>query len=675
MPLPEAPSFFWGRTIQGEIYVKGLGEDRSRAVKSLTVNAQLLDRAAGMPDMDLAAFPTHILYPPSGANTSSSATAPFPLSHRFAIDLPSCLRNGSPLPGSLDLGHDNAIRWLVHVNLTLTTGEVVTEQLRIDGVPPELDVGEDEDNEPEDAVARVDRAGVSVRLVLSCTTPRLGDSLHIGVEVCPQRRERTGLAGLVAQPDPNDILRPLRRVRVELVRVVDVASPPQSSAAAAVGGINTVSTTVHASGKSLRYPGAAGKHPPLRLLFALPTAQVHQGMLATGGEISASTTYHDIRFVARATLGFSERHEQSASTSRGEAWVVEQEITVRPPVWREPATVVIEGGMAPASGIGGEGSGVVSADDVLTPPPDDDSSEAREAYRRKGRDVVGEGGTTRAEHSHHHDAPPPFDDSDAGPSGTHNANMDTGTDSDTTEDGPAGLPSFNESEAQMRSGAAPRLHDAPESERLQPVAFDDFTPSRTPRRPSLRGELASWTEYDGYETFSMAPPPAAASFGVPSIMDPPGDDAPSATVAGDIAARLGLGEAPSDTAQLMEQLGLAHGRVVDLHDDLPPGIDEPSLPALPGFGGASRGFTQEEYPRFMDPFAERTTHAHVQVDHPPSFDASEAAEAIGGVARSRVGSVRMGLEVRPDAPPGYFGAAHGAPPAFGGHGGPPAYGS
>ncbi|KLT41675.1 hypothetical protein CC85DRAFT_328823 [Cutaneotrichosporon oleaginosum] len=658
MPLPEAPSFFWGRTIQGEVYVKGLGEDRSQAVKSLTVTARLLDRATGMPDMDLASFPTQTLYPPSGANASSSAAPPFPLSHRFALELPPSLRNGSPLPGGLDLGPDNAIRWFVDVNLTLATGEVVTEQLRVEGVPPELDVGEDP--ESEDAVARLERAGVSVRLVLSCTTPRLGDSLHIGVEVCPARRERTGLAGLVAQPDPNEVLRPLRRVRVELVRVVNVAAPPQSSAAGAIGGVNTVSTTVHASGKSLRYPGAVGKHPPLRVLFALPTAQIHQGMLATGGEISARTTYHDIHFVVRATLGFGERYEQAQSSSAGEGWTVEQEITVRPPAWREPATVVIEGGMAPAPGIGGEST---VGDDVLSPPPEDDSAAAREAYRRKGRDVVGAGGTTRVEHAHP-DAPPPFDG--AGPSGSHSADMDTDTDSDTSEE-PVGLPSFNESEAQMRSGAAPRLHDAPESERLQPVAFEECAPSPSARRPSLHGELASWTEYDGYETFSMAPPPAAASFGVPGIMDPPGDEAANAAVAGDIAARLGLGGAPSDPAALMEQLGLAHGRVVDLQDDLPPGIDEPSLPALPGFGGASRGFTREEYPRFMDPFAQRP---HVEVDHPPSFDASEAAEAIGGVARSRVGSVRMAIEERPDAPPGYFGGPHVAP-----HGGPPAYGS
>lgn len=203
-------------------------------------------------------------------------------------------------------------------------------------------------------------------------------------------------------------------------------------------------------------------------------------------------------------------------------------------------------------------------------------------------------------------------------------------------------------------------------------------------------------------------------------MDPPreGEDAPDAAVAGDIAARLGLGlgAAPTDPAALMEQLGLGHGRVVDLQDDLPPGIDEPSLPALPGFGNGGvtsglgigvggvgvggGGAGNNAAPRFMDPFAapdreDGHGHAHPaghELDHPPSFDASEAAEAVGGVARSRVGSVRLhaglampnmgdmdmanmgamggiggmvpgqGGEGEGDAPPGYFG---GGPPAYG----------
>ena len=36
-PLPDSPSFFWGRTVQGEVFVKGLGstDNSSSAVQSL----------------------------------------------------------------------------------------------------------------------------------------------------------------------------------------------------------------------------------------------------------------------------------------------------------------------------------------------------------------------------------------------------------------------------------------------------------------------------------------------------------------------------------------------------------------------------------------------------------------------------------------------------------------
>lgn len=38
-PLPDSPSFFWGRTVQGEVFVKGLGERRgNRGVKRLYVS-------------------------------------------------------------------------------------------------------------------------------------------------------------------------------------------------------------------------------------------------------------------------------------------------------------------------------------------------------------------------------------------------------------------------------------------------------------------------------------------------------------------------------------------------------------------------------------------------------------------------------------------------------------
>lgn len=143
-------------------------------------------------------------------------------------------------------------------------------------------------------------------------------------------------------------------------------------------------------------------------------------------------------------------------------------------------------------------------------------------------------------------------------------------------------------------------------------------------------------------------------------MDPPsGDEGDDSRVVADMAGRLGITGAPAHPAELMEQLGLGHGtRVVDLHDDMPPGIDEPSLPALPGFG------TPQAYhqPTFVDPFSAAAAPPEVEVDHPPSFDASEAAEAVGGVARSRVGSV-LSPRMDGEAPPGYFGA-DGRPPAY-----------
>ena len=37
-PLPDSPSFFWGRTVQGEVFVKGLGAVQGQSgVKSLYV--------------------------------------------------------------------------------------------------------------------------------------------------------------------------------------------------------------------------------------------------------------------------------------------------------------------------------------------------------------------------------------------------------------------------------------------------------------------------------------------------------------------------------------------------------------------------------------------------------------------------------------------------------------
>lgn len=393
------------------------------------------------------------------------------------MPLPPALPDGGPLPASLDLGSAGEVVWAVEVRLRLLSGEVVTEIVRIEGAPPDLALGAGEEAVP--AEASLERDGVCTRLLLACKRPRVGDALHIGVEVRPTPRARTGLAGLVAQPDPAETLRPLRRMRVELIRLVDTPLPPGPSAAAAH--THTHTTVMHASGKSLRYPGRG--QPPLRLLFTLPTALLHPGLRASGGEISARTQYHNVHFVVRATLGFGLSTESGVgpipggSSSPEGDWSVEQGITIRPNVWHEPRTVVIERGLVPALG---------------TAEPDGlDDEDAREAYRRKGRDVVGAAGTTRAAEGGGPDEPPPFDDA-PGPSGTTSASA-----AGAGGSGDSALPSFNESEAQMRSGAAPLLNHVVPSENLVPVSFDapeDPVPDLPVRRGSLTGELSTWVE-------------------------------------------------------------------------------------------------------------------------------------------------------------------------------------
>ncbi|KAK4684242.1 hypothetical protein P7C73_g5952, partial [Tremellales sp. Uapishka_1] len=506
---------------------------------------------------------------------------PFQTPHRFSIPIPSAF-----LPGSLDLSsvHRGEIRWALIVKLELVSGKTYEEIVRVDGTPQELEAVEGQLNEQVEDV--LERDGVRCRLVMDTAAPRLGQLLRVGVEIKPKARERTNVGGLSMQPNPADTLRPLRRVRVELIRRVSLPAEAQSSTSSSTaeeqGGSSTHTTPLHSSGKSLRYPGPNPAYPPLRVLFTLPS---QFPLLATGadptwGEVSMETPYHHVRFFVKVTMGFG----TPSDSLEMKEWVLEKEIQIRPRAWREPREVVVEGGRIPQLGIGFE----------------EESHDEREAYRRKGRDVVGNQGTTRplSTHSPGSDLPPPFETeqaSEAGPSAGASA--------------AGGLPSFLESEEQMRLGEAPLPSHEVRSERLVPVEFDEAGPPQA--AGSGHRELATWVEYDGYETFSEQPPPAAVSFGVGGSMDPPTE--------GDPAVPMG---------DLMESLGLGEGtRVVDLHDDLPPGIDEPSLPALPDFAAPH--------------------HHHL----PPSFDASEAAEA------ARPGNQPAG---RVEAPPGYFGQSTGA---------------
>lgn len=634
------------------------------------MTARLTDSLPAYPDVELLDTKAQVLYPPESGGTEN---IPFPLSHRFAVPLPATLPSGSPLPGTLDLASAGAVRWALDVELTLVSGQVITSTTVIEGIPPDLPA-EAESRHPDEA--SLERGGVRTRLVVDDVSPRLGDALRLGVEVRPMQRARTTVAGLASQPDPAESLRGLRRVRVDLVRRVEI-TPPQ-------GRSYVRTTSLHSTGKGLRYPG---KDKPLRVLFHLPTSHA-SALQGVRDEVTADTAYHRISFVIRAQLGFAQGHQgaqaSTASNAAGpstataqEDWSVELPLTIRPAAWHEPATVVIERGLQPELGAA-DPSG---------------SSDAREAYRRKGLDVVGETGTTRAGEA---DLPPPFE-GDAGPST---------------------LPSFIESEAAARAGCAP-LAPGVASARLVPVDFapDSAVPPSvlSPEASSSNtgGELDSWVEYDGYETFSEAPPPAAASFGVESAMDPPrdGDDLRPTTVVEDMAARLGLSTEVRSPAQLMQQLGLEQ-RVIDMHDDLPPGIDEPSLPALPGFGyrqtnqydappsdyrapppaeeyqqpsydsqsyqppagyegGYEGGYEAEYDPQSyeartrqrqrppdmrLSPALAPLSIDSIDEEHPPSFDASEAAEAVGVQARSTGGPS--------DLPPGYFGAPSGGPPAY-----------
>lgn len=450
------------------------------------MSARLTDRLPGHPVDDLLDIAPQTLYPVAEPQASGSASTEqaFPTSLRFALPLPPALADGSPLPGTLNLGAGGEVRWEVQVRLALLSGEVITERVTVEGTPPDVCTDQTEE-EPLEAESVLERDGVRVRLVLACSRPRLGAPVRVGVEVRPKGRseKRTGVAGLAAQPSAAETLRPLRRMRLELIRSVDIIPGPEDSAAGTTHSPSKThihTTVLHASGKSLRYPGATA--PPLRLLFTLPTAQLHPGAIATGGETTARTPYHSVRFKVRATLGFGVPEQQPGLSrvqdERGD-WAVEQEITIRPATWHEPRAVVIERGLQPELG-----TGDVSQLELV----DEDE---REAYRRKGRDVVGEGGTTRVDGPSGGavDQPPSFGEATEapGPSGTQSAGDDDNA-----------LPSFTESEAQMRSGAVPLLNQAVPSERLVPVSFtpdDGIADVRAAqRRSSFSGELGTWIE-------------------------------------------------------------------------------------------------------------------------------------------------------------------------------------
>lgn len=201
-----------------------------------------------------------------------------------------------------------------------------------------------------------------------------------------------------------------------------------------------------------------------------------------------ATPYHKVEFFVRVGVGFGGGEGQDAGD-----WILEQSITIRPKVWKEPREIVIERGLVPALGTDGEGVGGLSAGEAMT-----DEQLAREAYRQKGLDTVGNQGTYRA--AQEGEMPPAWD---AGPSHSDLHNLAAHGHPPPADAEAGGLPSFLESEAQMANGEAPLVRERVMSERLVPVNFDDGDltvptaedrATTVGRRGSLGGELGNWVE-------------------------------------------------------------------------------------------------------------------------------------------------------------------------------------
>ena len=314
----------------------------------------------------------------------------------------------------------------------------------IEGTPQEVPPSPTECAEEVEKV--LERDGGKVRLLLDTDRPRLGDLLRLGVEVRALGRQKTGVAGLSAQPNPSQTLRPLRRVRVEFFRRILInttTSAPSSSTASPDDEGKQHVTLLYASGKSLRYPGTNSQHPPLRVLFTVPTAQLGAVAEQTWGEITMATRYHTVGFFVRVSLGFD---------GPAADWEIEREIVVRPKLWQ---MVVSPGTQSGLEQVG-------DADENMNMTDED---VARVAYRLKGHDMVGQGGTTRVGG----DLPPPFE-AEGGEGSSR-----------------GGLPTFLESEALMRAGEVPLPSPSASQE-----GFDRAT--TVGRRGSLGGELGMWDE-------------------------------------------------------------------------------------------------------------------------------------------------------------------------------------
>lgn len=535
-----------------------------------------------------------------------------------------------------------------------------------------------------------DNSGFSVRLVLANSRVRNGQGLPIGVEI-RQEGEKS-----VVVPR----LRAVRRVKIEWWRCVEVggqsASRPSGQKSGGNGdterqdavdeagpstapstiptsratypgkfssptGLEPRQTLLYHSGKGCRFSSSNS----IRLLFELPPVgnvlSSPSSGYATCGFLTQTTAYHSVRFLVRAIVGFA--------GSENEDVVLEDELVVDRPLWRDG-----EADLAEVEGLNDETTSQFSPGEVVgigsgdyeDLPEDEDGR--RTAYRLKGMDIVGETGTFRLidqgstcagadgelpPFSAGLPKPPPFNSLESTPLAPPLAPM-MGSSSvgQSVTAGDTGLPSFTESQllqAQSTADSPARLASETASlSRASTPANPACHGPPTPPAPYLSGELATWVECDGYETFSEPPPPATASAGASGSMDIPNEQ--------DNANRSSCNPAVARNAQerlrLVEALGLGEGtRVVDTEEDMPPSIDEPSLPALPNaimphhtprarrytssspsvavFPDAPINHFAGSPPAFEAHTTDLPRSASLDAAPPPTFAASEAAEAQG----------------------------------------------
>lgn len=442
-----------------------------------TIKLNLQSILPDYPTLDLFDFPSLQLYPPPPAIHSDSGTEqqlgasrpPFPTSQTFSIPLPERIPlpswahqdgggdDDALLPGTLNLTAYNKgqIRYSLTVRLVLSSGQIISHSIPVEGTPQvQVQVRVHHDHEPaqgdeKDEVGQVEQVltkkGVMTRLVLSTARPRLGDLLHLGVEIKRDENDSSssskGEKGTAEgeEEETKAALRRMRRVTVELFRRV-IVHLPDTHAGTGTGTI-THQTVLHASGKSLRYPGPSPTNPPLRLLFTIPTipnpssstTTTHGG---TGeqswGEVSAVGGYHQVTFGVRVGvgggIGVGVGVGVGSAGGGGDEndFVVEKEIEILPKIWsplpppdqhhpqlhqqqqqqqQQPqrATYQLQTQDGFAFDIPPELAAELSLNSSPSPYSSDagaeaaiaDTLSARDAYRLKGRDIVGPSGTTR----------------------------------------------------------------------------------------------------------------------------------------------------------------------------------------------------------------------------------------------------------------------------------------